>query len=131
MDDLATAVEMLLTITRTEIADRKPQQALASLIHAIRLTHGEDAILGILDQAKQRADIQADQEKMENSLIEARRVSLMLMQQETMLSERGEEEILKDAFEDGSSVVCRRCGGLIARVRWDSHNQFWCSALPS
>jgi hypothetical protein len=52
------------------------------------------------------------------------------MNEDTLLSERGDEEILKDAFEDGSSLVCRKCGGLVAKVRWDSHASTWCPALP-
>ena len=44
----------------------------------------------------------------------------------TILSERGEQDILKDAFEDGSSVVCTKCGALIPRLRCDEHSKYWC-----
>mmetsp|Transcript_18394 Transcript_18394/g.30824 ORF Transcript_18394/g.30824 Transcript_18394/m.30824 type:complete len:140 (+) Transcript_18394:24-443(+) len=129
MDDLSRAVEMLLTISKSEIEDRNPQQALAALLHAVRLTRGEDAIMDVLNQAKIRARDDVDKRFMTENLNEAYRISAMLLEQETMLSERGEQEILKDAFEDGSSVLCTNCGGLVARDRMESHSQYWCSAI--
>ena len=38
--------------------------------------------------------------------------------------------MLQDAFEDGSSVVCVRCGDLVARARWAAHQSTWCRMLP-
>ncbi len=49
--------------------------------------------------------------------------------EETLLSERGQEDVLRDAFQDGSSVVCHMCGGLVARARWESHSELWCPSL--
>lgn len=129
MDDLSQAVEMLLTISRSELADNNPQQALGALLHVIRLTRGEGAIMAVLDEAKRKCTAEIDQQVMRESLDQARKISELLMSQETFLSERGDEEILKDAFEDGSSVLCRKCGGLVAKVRWESHNSTWCPAL--
>lgn len=129
MDELSKAVEMLLTITRDEIADHNPHQALAALLHAVRLTRGESAIFDVLDEAKRRCSATLDARSVEQNYEQARRISMMLMEQDTILSERGEETILKDAFEDGSSLLCTRCGGLVAKVRWESHSQFWCSSL--
>jgi hypothetical protein len=129
MDDLSLAVEKLLTISRSEIADNKPHEALAALLHAVRLTRGESAIFDILSEAKIRASEEMDAREAESSIEKARQITNMLLQQNTMLFERGEEEILKDAFEDGSSVVCTRCHGLVARVRWEAHNTLWCPEL--
>ena len=128
MDELTQAVEMLLSITRSEIADNKPQQALAALLHVIRLTRGEDAIMEVLDNAKHKATIEIDQMILTENLNEARRISLLLLEQDSILSEREEQEILKDAFEDGSSVYCVKCGDLVSRLRWDAHQQYWCAA---
>ena len=129
MDELTLAVEKLLTISRSEIAENNPQQALAALLHAIRITRGEDAIMEVLDEAKKRCRAEIDKQVMMESFEQAKAISAMLMQQETLLSERGDEEILKDAFEDGSSILCRKCGGLVAKVRWESHSQWWCPAI--
>jgi predicted ArsR family transcriptional regulator len=129
MDELSQAVEMLLNITRTELADNKPQQALAALLHAIRLTRGEDAIMEVLSEAKRKCMADIDQQVERESFEQARRITELLMHQDTFLSERGEEDILKDAFEDGSSVLCRKCGGLVAKARWESHAGTWCPAI--
>lgn len=129
MDELTRAVELLLTISRSEIADNNPQQALAAVLHAVRLTRGEDAILEVLEEAKRRCRAEVDQQVMRESLEQARLMSEHLMSQDTFLSERGDEVILKQAFEDGSSVVCRGCGGLVAKARWESHTSLWCPAI--
>lgn len=131
VDELAEAVEMLLNITRSRIEESNPEQALAALLHAVRITRGESAIIGVLSEARRRATAEIDQQVMRESYEQAKRVSEELMRQDTFLSERGEEEILKDAFEDGSSLVCMKCGGLVAKARWESHSQFWCPSIES
>ena len=52
-----------------------------------------------------------------------------LLAQETILSEMGDEDLLRQAFEDGSSVVCRKCQALVSTARWEAHRDFWCSSL--
>ena len=83
----------------------------------------------VLDEAKRRCSSTLDARFAQQNYEQARRISQMLMEQDTLLSERGDETILKDAFEDGSSLLCTKCGGLVAKVRWESHSQFWCSSL--
>lgn len=131
VDDLSKAVELLLTITRSNIADSNPEQALAALLHAVRITRGEGAIIDVLNQARERATAEIDQQILLESHQHAKRISEELMRQDTFLSERGDEDILKDAFEDGSSLVCVKCGGLVAKVRWESHIKMWCSVIAT
>eukprot|EP00040_Diaphanoeca_grandis_P039545 m.4886 g.4886 ORF g.4886 m.4886 type:complete len:128 (-) comp3795_c0_seq1:310-693(-) len=38
-------------------------------------------------------------------------------------------DILEKALDDGSSVVCKLCGDIIKRERWDAHRDMWCSKL--
>ena len=129
VDELTQAVELLLNITRSNIADSNPEQALAALLHAVRITRGENAIFDVLNQARERATAEIDQQVLRESYEQARLVSEDLMRQNTFLSERGEEDILRDAFEDGSSLVCVKCGGLVAKIRWESHKALWCPAI--
>jgi hypothetical protein len=129
VDELTLAVEKLLSITRDNLAEKNPHQALAALLHAVRLTRGEDAILDVLSQAKAQAEAAIDRQVQQEAIEEAYRISALLLQQDTILAESGDQCILRDAFEDGSSVLCAKCGGLVARVRWDSHSQLWCPAL--
>ena len=120
-------VKLLLKQARSNIEDSSPNDALAALLHAIRLTQGEEAIVGILDQAKAKAD-EEQQIYNENDHLEiARRMSILLTKDEsTVLYERGDENLLKEAFEDGSSVVCAACNSLVPRERFLQHQLYWC-----
>ena len=42
------------------------------------------------------------------------------------VQESGREGIAACALADGSSLKCKRCGGVVARARWQHHNA-WCS----
>ena len=127
-------VELLLAETRKKIADENPNEALAALLEAVRLTQGEGAIMGILDKAKAQLREEADREEAEGPSEEelfaaARRMSAYLQRDEsTILFDAGRTDILRDAFEDGSSVVCQACGSLIPRARAENHSKFWCEA---
>ena len=120
------------------------------ICRAITLTRGEDAVFEVLSQARatiaasqprpdpaqQRQEAQRrarlEREAHEKSINDAMKACDELVRADSLLSERcdGSENILRDAFEDGSSVVCRRCGGLVKRLRWDLHNTKWCPSLP-
>jgi hypothetical protein len=52
----------------------------------------------------------------------------LVSSEDNILAERGEQDILHDAFQDGSSVICTNCGGLVQRSRWDNHRQYWCDS---
>ncbi|XP_078439415.1 uncharacterized protein LOC144709676 [Wolffia australiana] len=43
-----------------------------------------------------------------------------------ILAESGRREVIVDAFMDGSSFVCSRCGGLVSNLRKDEHLAYWC-----
>lgn len=130
MNDLCSAVELLLTLSRDQISEGKPFDALSSVVHAIVLTQGEDALVSVLDAAKRRADRDHEIQYMEAALAEAQEISRRLMDDNsTILSERGDQEILRDAFEDGSSVVCIKCNSLIRRDRSEEHSKYWCEFL--
>ena len=49
----------------------------------------------------------------------------------SILQERedGSEEVLLDAFQDGSSVICKLCKSLVKKDRWDVHQTIWCPAI--
>lgn len=134
-----------LDMARAKLADGKGPEALQIVMQVIRATKGEAAMFDTLQKMKKRidaheaADAGADQlcaqlEEScfidEDSIDEAERLCCILENQDTILSERGNEDILRDAFEDGSSIVCTHCGDLIARPRWRAHLDKWCSKLP-
>ena len=88
----------------------------------------------ILDEAKANANLTFNYvPEPSNSYLAAKRASADLIKQTSLLSEIGDgsELILKDAFEDGSSIICTRCTGLVSRERWTAHCQYWCPSIES
>jgi hypothetical protein len=102
------------------------------LQHAIRLTSGEASILGILDEAKRRVDEEYARRSHKADVRSARDALSDLLEKasDSIVGERGDEDILHDAFVDGSSVICSKCGALIKRDRSEAHSKKWCPALP-
>lgn len=123
------AVEMLIQISREKLTAGKTLDAFSAILQAIKLTRGENAIMEILENAKKKV-VLCDELTSDN-LDEAFETSIALQLQNTFLRDQGNEDILKDAFEDGSSVVCRQCGGLISVARWSAHKEFWCTESES
>ena len=54
-----------------------------------------------------------------------------LVSSSSILKDMGDSDILKDAFEDGSSVICVRCNSLVKRTRWEVHSTKWCPFIKS
>lgn len=44
----------------------------------------------------------------------------------SILAETGRNQVVLDAYSDGSSFVCLQCGGLVSNQRKDEHFAFWC-----
>eukprot|EP00937_MAST-01D_sp_MAST-1D-sp2_P007438 g7438.t1 len=124
------AVRALLRVAETKISEGESgaEDALAALLHAVRITQGEDAIMGVLENAKRRADTEA-QNAEEARAMAHRMTQLLVSDTSTLLYEQGQEGLLKSAFEDGSSVVCSACQALVPRARFAQHRDFWCEAV--
>jgi len=56
-------------------------------------------------------------------------VQELLSDTSTILYAQGKQHLLQQAMEDGSSVVCTKCGDMISRERWTQHTQYWCRAI--
>lgn len=44
----------------------------------------------------------------------------------SFLAMSGRQQVMLDAFADGSSFVCLKCGGLVSSHRKDEHFAYWC-----
>lgn len=44
-----------------------------------------------------------------------------------ILAESGRMQVVFDAFSDGSSFICLKCGGMVSNLRKDEHIAYWCS----
>ncbi|CAJ1933662.1 unnamed protein product [Cylindrotheca closterium] len=58
-------------------------------------------------------------------------VQNLLADRSTYLYQMGHQNILQQAMEDGSSVVCRHCNGMIPAKRWYQHQQYWCQVTAN
>jgi len=99
--------------------------ALAALVSAVRIRDGDAAAGALLE--KGRALFQ----EREGTDAERSEAMFSLGEEGSLLKERGAEDILCDAFADGSSVLCRKCTGLVSRARWNAHKTKWCPAIMS
>jgi hypothetical protein len=130
-------VASLLQASKDNISAGEPSKALENVIQAIRLTHGEDAILHLIDAAKAASRRDIDKQiaaQTEQELIrQAMEASQRLAEPSSLLADMGDgsEVILQQAFQDGSSVICAQCGGLVPRVRWEIHRDMWCPHITS
>jgi hypothetical protein len=125
------AMGEILEEVKRLVAQGDGTKALAVLLHAVRLSHpdGEEGIFSFLDMAKELINTQRQQDhtdEMQQALL----VVEELLQSESLIGEAGDGHILRDAFMDGSSIVCRRCQALVKRERWEPHRDRWCPALP-
>lgn len=117
--------------------ERNPTDSLAALLEALRLgapsqRRGEAAAEAALAQVRAAAgdavaDHVADADARRRRAAEA--VRRLLDDQSTILFEQGREDILRQTMEDGSSVVCTGCGGVVPSNRWRQHQLHWCDAI--
>jgi len=56
-------------------------------------------------------------------------VQELLNDTSTILYGQGKQHLLQQAMEDGSSVVCSKCGDVVSRERWAQHSEYWCRAI--
>lgn len=105
-------------------------KAFSLLLHTVRLSHpeGEGGIIGILDKAKEMISRQRRLDNVDE-IDNAYALLNQMLEQESLLGESGDSHILRDAFVDGSSVICKKCSSLVKRERWEQHTTRWCSAL--
>ena len=124
-------VETLLSSVKDLINAGDAQKSFALLLHTVRLAHpkGEDGILEVLDGARGLIN-RLRAEDAVNEHEEALSVLAGLLESPSLLSEAGDEDILRDAYVDGSSVICTKCRGLVKKERWTAHRSQWCPALP-
>ena len=55
-------------------------------------------------------------------------VTMLDSDESCVLAECGRKQIILDAFSDGSSFICLKCGGLFSTSRKDEHMAYWCGA---
>ncbi|KAL8154036.1 hypothetical protein V2J09_011796 [Rumex salicifolius] len=143
----------MLTTARLLVNQGKPAEALQAIVMAMRTKGGEGAVVQILQRARElytnnlQATSEADELASlfaECAIAETQPVTpeLSPLQAQTpntsvvvsdvcktpILTESGRKQIMFDAFNDGSSFICLKCGGLVSVNRKDEHCAY-CSEM--
>ncbi|XP_020599574.1 uncharacterized protein LOC110038982 [Phalaenopsis equestris] len=142
----------LLDLARQLVTQGKPSLALRAVVTAVKSDGGDQAVLHTLNRAQElyinrlRADAAANELASlfaECAIAEARPqnpiVNPSLQQLDatnltllhdvsdaSILAQSGRMQIMLDAFADGSSFICLKCGGLVSNHRRDEHLMYWC-----
>ncbi|GKV10267.1 hypothetical protein SLEP1_g21659 [Rubroshorea leprosula] len=141
----------LLSMARQLISQGKPSQALQAVIMATRTGGGDDAVFQSLHRARELyrsrmqertavddlaalfaecAIAEAEPSKSESLQSNPGGPSIVSDPHGTsILAETGRTQIVLDAFSDGSSFICLKCGGLVSNHRKDEHYAYWCSNM--
>lgn len=126
-DEERQLISIFLQLSRDRISEGNGHEALSAVINAIRVSTGADeaGLMRILDEARIRASMEQRRTLHE----QAYQCCVDLVNQDTLLAEMGDENILVDAFQDGSSVICQKCKGLVPVDRAEQHSKYWCETL--
>ncbi|GJM90251.1 hypothetical protein PR202_ga06513 [Eleusine coracana subsp. coracana] len=136
----------MLTRARALLEEGKPSLALQAVLLAIRSQGGEQALIHTLNRARelytQRSQVTPSVDELASllaqcAIAEAQSTNttqgpgsdpvMMLDSDEAcILAESGRKQIILDAFADGSSFICLKCGGLFSTSRKDEHLAYWC-----
>ncbi|CAI9115825.1 OLC1v1016826C1 [Oldenlandia corymbosa var. corymbosa] len=148
--DQVDGVRGLLSTARQLIDQGRPSQALQVVVMAMRSKGGEEAVFQTLTRARElyrnKVECAAADELAtlfaECAIVEAipssvessshcttERAVELSAHGSSILAETGRDQIVLDAFADGSSFVCLQCGGLVSNQRKDEHYAFWCCKL--
>lgn len=139
-----------IDLARQLVTQGKPSLALQAVVMAIKSEGGDQAVLQTLNRAqelyinRQRADAAANELASlfaECAIAEARPQNpavnplprqldptnlLQDVRDTSILAQSGRMQIMLDAFADGSSFICLKCGGLVSNHRKDEHLMYWC-----
>ncbi|KAI0492541.1 hypothetical protein KFK09_026814 [Dendrobium nobile] len=142
----------LLDLARQLVTQGKPSLALQAVVMAIKSAGGDQAVRQTLVRAQElyinrvRADAAAAELASlfaECAIAEAQPPNPVLpppleqinatnqtllqdASDTSILAQSGRMQIMLDAFADGSSFVCLKCGGLVSNHRKDEHFMYWC-----
>ncbi|KAJ1254678.1 hypothetical protein BS78_04G043700 [Paspalum vaginatum] len=138
----------MLSRARVLLEEGKPSLALQAVLLAIRSQGGEQALLHTLNRARelyaQRLQGTPSVDDLASllaqcAIAEAQStnanpphgpgsdpVAMLNSDEACILAESGRKQIIMDAFADGSSFICLKCGGLISTSRKDEHLAYWC-----
>ena len=128
LDPKKNEIRRLINFAK-ENYNTSPTDSLSALLSAMTLNSGEAAAKEALEKITTDLETECVLSPAEQYQRAIKIMDELVQDDSTLLYEQGNEDILRQAFEDGSSLVCTNCGGLVPRDRWQQHQQFWCSTI--
>ncbi|CAN6237191.1 unnamed protein product [Urochloa humidicola] len=138
----------MLSRARALLEEGKPSLALQAVLLAIRSQGGEQALLQTMNRARelyaQRLQASPSVDELASLLAQcaiaeaqstnanppqgpgSHPVDMLNSDEACILAVSGRKQIILDAFADGSSFICLKCGGLYSTSRKDEHLAYWC-----
>ncbi|KAF8776356.1 hypothetical protein HU200_003587 [Digitaria exilis] len=138
----------MLSRARELLQEGKPSLALQAVLLAIRSQGGEQALIQTMNRARelyaQRLQGTPSVDELASllaqcAIAEAQStntnppqgpgsdpVEMLDSDEACILAVSGRKQIILDAFADGSSFICLKCGGLFSTSRKDEHLAYWC-----
>ena len=111
-----------------------PTESLAALMQALTLNSGKASAQHAMERLRHELGDEIADHIGNRHLRMERAIELVqeLIQDETtILYQNGQQDLLRQTMEDGSSVVCTRCSAVVASNRWQQHQNYWCDAIES
>lgn len=114
-----------------------PTDALSALMDALTLHSGPNAAQQAMNRIRTElgstiANCVAQHQSLSEREMTLRAMAVveeMMNDTSTFLYAQGRQHILQQAMEDGSSVVCSKCGDMVKAERWTQHSTMWCRAI--
>ena len=114
--------------------EENPTDALSALMQAMTVKSGQAKA----DQAMNRIRSELGSDLADHVMDRTGRmqraaqiVQELLLDETTFLYQQGRQQILQQAMEDGSSLVCKKCNAMISVTRWEQHQMYWCESIES
>ena len=106
----------ILMAARNKLKAGDPMGAFESLVQVCHTTNTN--VMQVIDQAKEKYE--EDQKKLSEN---------EKKNKECFLSQQGRSDVLREAYSDGSSMLCCYCNALVKKDRYKIHVSNWCPAI--
>lgn len=111
-----------------------PTESLAALMQALTLNSGKASAQHAMERLRHELGDDIADHIGNRHLRMQRAIDLvqeLIHDENSILYQNGQQDLLRQTMEDGSSVVCVKCGAVVASNRWQQHQSYWCDSIPS
>lgn len=127
----APQISSLIDYARTNYQEN-PTESLAALMEALTLNSGKASAQHAMERLRNELGDEIADHIGNRHLRMQRAIDLVqeLIQDETsILHQNGQQDLLRQTMEDGTSVACVKCGAVVASNRWQQHQRYWCDSI--